>query len=226
MPQQIPEFYPGYTTVWGRGEMPRTTTGQRMRRPGITRCVGAGTSEEPSILYMYSIRDCEWLTPERRPYFEEELRQLAIKSNMKCVIVRAPGPHNWTVVRDKVTGTIVTERLAPGWIENKTKSAEWHVTIFMGEDFENVYVQGHIFTCMVPNPHASSPEKILKIMDDPRTQRKDGLDCNMEFWLVSQYIQYQYAGSTKIVSKDFYNFTDKSYNKTPTTYTITLTGSK
>ena len=189
MARPIPEFYPGYTEVWGNGNVPRTTEGVQMREPGPRYRVGAGTAEDPSIYYMYDIDTCRFLTKPRRPYFEEELRQLAIKSNMKCLIVRL-GPHNWKSKRT-VSGTIVTTKLNRGHYVTDMEPAEWHITIFMGEHFDNVYVQGHVYTCLAPNPYDEDPPKILKFMDDPQNQRTDGLNIGMELWLVGRSIRYR-----------------------------------
>ncbi|KAK4207865.1 hypothetical protein QBC37DRAFT_405792 [Rhypophila decipiens] len=175
-----PTFYPGHTRVSGPGTPATNSFGDRAR---IWLSVGAGTHRDPEVCYAYEVKYCQWLTSDRRPFLEKELRKLARLSGMACVVVRDP-PHNRMSRRTK-TGELLTSRNPrSGRIEPETVSAEWHITILMCEDPEHCQVQGHVFTYMAPNPYGQPPpDKVIKIMDDPVRQRRDRRDLSMQFWL-------------------------------------------
>lgn len=110
-------------------------------------------------------------------------RAEAARLDLNAVVIRK-GLHN-KKNQHALDGTVLTyEDTRTGYIRNNTANADWHFTVYMGYDEENLIVQGHIYVAFDSKaPHG------LRIMTNPSVERKH-VDPGKghvasEFWTVT-----------------------------------------
>lgn len=179
-------FYVGPHRIYNGGirAPPRTSDGQDLE-VRFTR--GAGTLQDPKVIWCYRPDDELWGT-------ELESAQTAAKeAGAKCIILRT-GMHNKTARRDANN----PGQVATVWLNNNTpqqfiEPCDWHVTVFLGDGMDRVYLQGHLFLY-----DASDEDQAYELVRDPADRKyprsQEARDkLHYEYWMMP---------GTQIVSKN------------------------
>ncbi|KAK3353838.1 hypothetical protein B0T25DRAFT_518816 [Lasiosphaeria hispida] len=179
---QVP-FYPYQTSrdIEGRGIRPTDRhSGEAFE---VVREIGGCTLDNPSIIWTCGLSESNLANPDVLGPIENICRESARRMLFKCAVIRAK-PHSTMLDRaeDGSLTTIVMSSGAPG--NMKTKPADWHLTVFFGDDFAHCKIQGHIFL-LCPDPSSIFD---VYAMDNPAIQRKypgkNGERCAEEYWCV------------------------------------------
>ncbi|KAK0703998.1 hypothetical protein B0T26DRAFT_520192 [Lasiosphaeria miniovina] len=159
--------------------------GIKVSRKGIVHSVGSGTLTDPQVAFLYQI-------PSGQSMLNSQMavaKQLAIAHCQRCVLIRGP-PHPTKLVHDAEGRRIAKgRRIATSWNDDtsefETDEDDLHVTLWMGVSVKRIHLAAHMY---VQETRDANGNEIVKLMDDPQTQRKHAPEgCArvgpVDFWL-------------------------------------------
>ncbi|KAK3358443.1 hypothetical protein B0T24DRAFT_540593 [Lasiosphaeria ovina] len=156
--------------------------GIKVSRKRIVQSVGSRTLTDPQVAFLDQI-------PPEQSMLNSQVavaKQLAIAHCQRCVLIRGP-PHPTKLVHDAEGNRIPTS-----WSDDiskfETEEDDLHLTLWMGVSAKRIHLAAHMY---VQETRDANGNEIVKLMDNPQTQRKHAPEgCAnvgpVDFWLTKK----------------------------------------